>query len=901
MEMICIRLAVTLALGILASAVYGSDQAAPRNLVSNPGFESDENGDAFPDDWFLAGTKAHHPDWRTSRAKGKASLSPDAHSGARSVLYTSPTPYDWRRDEVAGRWDHTMWQKARDKPGSKYYYSVPIVSKDFAIEYANVYKVSAWVKAENVAGLHVKFMGVSPKGSPRWFAPALRTPEGFTTKTGSWDWEKWETVVIANRGTGWKGRIEAWMRENMTDGRFWIDDVTVEEADHAGRGIHAPLCGAGRVPGRIFDADRRIPAGGKRTIQRAGSTITISFANGTAVVFRTSKTDGGIGIGEVSVQGKRLRRATPPVQPLIETESGGRYSKCRYVGYTENESEVVIRTELIEKGTGAVDTLNWILAPALLEVYGRQYVGFKYSYGFKSKTNRAVAIVDRATWELDGTVDGLLLDTPNKPQVASVEKGTGLVLTPCIPFLRTPCFDFQTREGGLLVGFFDRIGHIETWMEKRSGEDRMLHFARHYFTSARQVRTVSRCVVFSPCGKLDPLRIIDEQTWALDAIENRYRREVGLKESLLLPTVRLQPAGEREGRFDKCVPLLPVVERLGFQVAMLNPMWESLDRDGDPEPGTCSIIGLEVAKAFGGEAGLKQLADTAHARGMKLITWAPTALNRRDSKLLRDHPEWICRLPTGKPRNYGSAGSYASGHELTHVSLASDYLDYSLRRYRHFHESIGLDGFWQDSFQAAGKLTYSNPTCFASYLKKAFERQTRLQQIGYTILNIEGYGPFGNNSPSPRLLAFGGRDDYKTSRYYYLVLGPDTYYRCIANKAMPIVPYADSTHPYWVDRSVANNPYFQAEASQANQDYASIRTKMKRCFLIPSKENPWQEIGVLWRDDETEAEVLFAYGDFLWQVGEDRRVHDVTTSKAVELTQGLLNTVARHTYLSTKR
>ena len=76
---------------------------------------------------------------------------------------------------------------------------------------------------------------------------------------------------------------------------------------------------------------------------------------------------------------------------------------------------------------------------------------------------------------------------------------------------------------------------------------------------------------------------------------------------------------------------------------------------------------------------------------------------------------------------------------------------------------------------------------------------------------------------------------------------------------------------------------------------------MKRRFLIPSKENPWQEIGVLWRDDETEAEVLFAYGEFLWQVGEDRRVHDVTTSKAAELTQGVLNTVARHTYLSTKR
>ena len=123
------------------------------------------------------------------------------------------------------------------------------------------------------------------------------------------------------------------------------------------------------------------------------------------------------------------------------------------------------------------------------------------------------------------------------------------------------------------------------------------------------------------------------------------------------------------------------------------------------------------------------------------------------------------------------------------------------------------------------------------------------------------------------------------------------YYRSIANKAMPILPYHDSKHPCWANRSVATNPHLREEIQQAHKDYAVVRDRMKRRFLIPSKTNPWREVGVLWRAEGSSETVLFAYAPFQWQTGRAGSVMDVTAGAPVATSQGLLATVARHTYL----
>jgi hypothetical protein len=77
-----------------------------------------------------------------------------------------------------------------------------------------------------------------------------------------------------------------------------------------------------------------------------------------------------------------------------------------------------------------------------------------------------------------------------------------------VPFLSAPCFDFQARSGvGMLLGFFDGLAHVETWSEKRCGDDCVRHLAHHSFASSTEVQTVPRCVVFAPCGPLASLQL----------------------------------------------------------------------------------------------------------------------------------------------------------------------------------------------------------------------------------------------------------------------------------------------------------------------------------------------------------------------------------------------------------
>lgn len=903
------QLSALVAVALCASPCAGAPAAA-ENLVQNPGFERDEDGDGHPDGWFAAGSKTHPANWHCQRAKGKALLSPDAHSGRSSLCYATAKPNAWRPEPTDHTWNFAAWHAARQNPRTRFYYSAPVVSKEFRITYPKVYRVSAWVKAENIAGLHVKFIGVSSKGQPAWFPPALRTPEGLTGKTGTWGWEKWSKPIIANRGLGWKGRIEVWLRENQTEGKFWIDDVTVEEVDHAGRGLQSMPRGAlwprkakphtqlqGIIAkGEAIVVQERKPE--RLTVKQVDGSIVIWFPNGTTVVFNTTDADNQLGIGGVSRGRLDLRRATPAIRPLVETVSGGRYSACRYMGCEQKPDHVIIKTQLLEEKTGKADRLDWILAPFELQVYNRKYVGFSYSYRFESERNLACGIWDRATWEIARDVEGLHLRGPGGPRAPAVALAMAFQGRPSIPMLRTPCFDFQARGNtGILLGFFDGLGHVETWVEKRPGENSIAYLTRHYFTADKRVQSVPRCIVFARCGELAPLKCEDEHTWAMDVIERRYRAAVGLRDMPLLPSARLHMHSAKDGKFVNYIPLLSEIKRLGFQVVMLNPMWESLDRQGRPKPGTCSITGLDVAEAFGGEAGLKKLADAVHAQGMKLITWAPTGLNRHDSALLREHPDWICRLQDGQPRAYGSPGSYAPGKALTYVSLRSGYMEYSLARYRHFREAIGLNGFWQDSFHAIEQLHYTSPQSFTSSLVAGAKRQVALQRMGYEVLNIEGFGPFGHDSTSPRVLAVGDRRLYRTSIYYYLGLGPDTYYRAVANHAMPILPFHPSKHPYHLNRNVAMNPYLQAEVAQANRDYMAVRHKMKRRFLIPSKTSPWQEVGVLWRNEQPDEEVIFAYGTFEWKVEATQSVTDVTTGKPVALEDRAFTALPKHTYL----
>jgi hypothetical protein len=160
--------------------------AVPQNLVSNPGFEQDANGDGLPDGWSLPEGMVAWDD----AAK---------HGGGRSLRFTNASKETYR----------LITQELPLKPGQRYHFS-------------------AWVRGENVrdgdpwndgAGICMEWHDAQGK----WLGGSYPS-----CSTGTFDWAQVsETAGPLPEGVA-GGHVVLYLRRSNT-GTAWFDDVVVQE------------------------------------------------------------------------------------------------------------------------------------------------------------------------------------------------------------------------------------------------------------------------------------------------------------------------------------------------------------------------------------------------------------------------------------------------------------------------------------------------------------------------------------------------------------------------------------------------------------------------------------------------------------------------------------------------
>ena len=201
------------------------------NLVLNPGLEVDANHDSVPDHWSVPKPSDYPADWHVGGAGGVSGRSTIARSGKYSIMYSVPSP---RFPEVppADWWDYAAWERlTRFSSG---HWSIAFRTDDFPVKEYHLYRARCYVKAENVLTLHVKFIAtfVYPgrkKPVVRWIHPLPHDPNHKVHKSGTWDWEEWETVVPVPEFVE-RGRIEFWVREWAAPAKLFCDDMSVIDA-----------------------------------------------------------------------------------------------------------------------------------------------------------------------------------------------------------------------------------------------------------------------------------------------------------------------------------------------------------------------------------------------------------------------------------------------------------------------------------------------------------------------------------------------------------------------------------------------------------------------------------------------------------------------------------------------
>lgn len=213
---------------VVCTAVATLGQTA--NLVANPGLETDADGDGMPDHWSASDPSQYPANWEVGGGNAIVQASDTAHTGAHSIMYRMPEPVyppvvsdEW--------WDYGAWEFYEGI--AQGHWAVAFKTDNFPVKEYHLYRCRCWVRAEDILKLHIKFVGtyVYPgRDEPveRWIHPVLHGPNHSSRKTGTWDWQMWETLVPVPEFVE-QGRIEFWIREWGAPAKLYADDLSVTE------------------------------------------------------------------------------------------------------------------------------------------------------------------------------------------------------------------------------------------------------------------------------------------------------------------------------------------------------------------------------------------------------------------------------------------------------------------------------------------------------------------------------------------------------------------------------------------------------------------------------------------------------------------------------------------------
>ena len=340
-----------------------------------------------------------------------------------------------------------------------------------------------------------------------------------------------------------------------------------------------------------------------------------------------------LGLGEIRIDGVRLRNPDRPVFARADTPEGIQYSRFHLQRIRRSAAGVAIelraegvnwgRTEyydeynqqMVELGHGTQpvsDTMILHLAPARLKLGGKQWTGFRYSFEFSSRERKIHRLWTEATWEIGGSIVGntsLHQGLTNMPVYQGAKntlftthclkklhcygsrQGSSFQLAPRGGLLQT--FDFQYAKPGTLLQFWPRLESISSLVESPPGSE-LLHIVDEYrFELARRVQTTPKWVLFTP-GELPEhaarnlwqtahayvnglirKRMGVQPSVVAPEIHVTYNNQQRLKGNRLLVTIAGQEVDSREVPYAIAERLLPRFADLGIRRFFTRPMSES--------------------------------------------------------------------------------------------------------------------------------------------------------------------------------------------------------------------------------------------------------------------------------------------------------------------------------------
>ncbi|HEY8666782.1 MAG TPA: glycoside hydrolase family 66 protein [Tepidisphaeraceae bacterium] len=620
--------------------------------------------------------------------------------------------------------------------------------------------------------------------------------------------------------------------------------------------------------------------------------------------------DGGsfIGVGKIWISDILVRSGRLPIRPYTQSFTGVASTRLEWIGIERSPDEVRVKARMIfepldvkllrdhsidpihdthdwdKPGVAGSAELDLVFRPATDVFNGVKFEGFSYHYEYRSQDVPIFYLMDRASWELEGDINGASIYSQSACSSPAVDisddtffttEGELFFLDQASHYNRTmthnlprwtdhQAFDYQHKaDGKTLIGVFDRVDLIRTVLRRDKGSAELKTFDKHVFDESLSYCTSSKKILLN----IRPKTKVAQQnlwTWIFDETSRRARAEFGLKEQL--PIMVLQHHYWTNCTIDTYYKdVVPACAALGIKAIFTENFKKSEASEivHLPNGNMCGSHEYEMADSKGGTKKFKEYIDRCHSYGIKNFMWTNTYVSLA-AKINCEHrveggKSWFMAMEDTRTK---FAGAY------TCVSSNINFKNPDARRYwidahKKIVDETGLDGFFVDSHYNLFFMPVDYQTGHPRTVwRESLAVMKELQDHGVE-WSVESFGPFG-------LSIHGHSDAYDLSRIFIC-------YRVgLGNNYVTVpIPGVETT------RNISHEPGFlfytlahQAQAilpvfidgKRIDEVYGEEHRRILKAYdeLLPQMCTRYlQEDGqsVLWHDDARQRATLWNFSD----------------------------------------
>jgi hypothetical protein len=461
---------------------------------------------------------------------------------------------------------------------------------------------------------------------------------------------------------------------------------------------------------------------------------------------------GGLGIGEVEVDGHLLRSGARPM--FVQVRNPWGVQLCNFVlqaqksiaggglrlEFSADRCEGGMMEWMCHEIRNRVNTADWSrppqaaeetrlaleLRPVTRQLGEFELSGFSYQYHFQSSDIPIYRLFDRGTWEIDGDAAGNTMWIPqgHAPAIHSfTQNGEPYSTGWYHPAARQPNvfqfmplqtgmqgFTFTSHASGALITWATQVAHIRMLIEKQRGESVIPHFYEHCGDLGHQFNTSPMEVLFCK-GELDRVDLLNLHHEVRELVHDLLHDQAGMRRE------RIRSYGVIEDGHTADIDYyrrsaLPKLAGAGCRMVMLVNQFQN-DMNVYGIANHCCTVDLKVADAVG-EDRLKAFCDEAKDNDMVVEMWGNTSISTTTERFSHrtGDASRIDFLPlegsvmdaVGRDPDafiHNPSGAIEADHYTPRfcvLNLRSQAVrDYWIKQWKYAHDHIGLGGIFLDS------------------------------------------------------------------------------------------------------------------------------------------------------------------------------------------------------------